>query len=278
MSLRQALHPAAHDPAWIGRAFWASVIGVLLLPTFIAVEFKPWILLEPQNLKVTANFIGDFFPPVFQVEFLLLLAKEAWTTIAIATAGMALALLLAVPLAIAASSALSISSLTGRMHPLGFAVRQSIRWLLIVLRSIPELVWALIFVRVVGLGPAAGVLAIAVTYSGMLGKIYGEILESGDTQTSRSILMSGGGRLQAFSYGLLPQNATELLSYSIYRWECAIRSSAVLGFVGAGGLGQQMDASMKMFNGGEVATILLVLMLLVAMADQISSWVRRAIQ
>ncbi|NCU99448.1 MAG: ABC transporter permease subunit, partial [Betaproteobacteria bacterium] len=147
-----------------------------------------------------------------------------------------------------------------------------------VLRSIPELVWALIFVRVVGLGPAAGVLAIAVTYTGMLGKIYGEILESGDTQTSRAILVGGGGRLQAFSYGLLPQNATELLSYSVYRWECAIRSSAVLGFVGAGGLGQQMDASMKMFNGGEVATILMVLMLLVAMADQISSWMRRAVQ
>jgi phosphonate transport system permease protein len=77
---------------------------------------------------------------------------------------------------------------------------------------------------------------------------------------------------------LLPQNATELSSYTVYRWECAIRSSAVLGFVGAGGLGQQMDASMKMFNGGEVATILIVLMLLVAMADQISAWIRRSIQ
>lgn len=278
MSLASAHHPATRDPAWVGRVFWAGVILVLLLPTFVAVEFKPWILLEPQNLKVTANFIGDFFPPVFQTDFLWLLVKESWTTIAIATAGMTLALVLSVPLAIAASSALSISALTGRMRPLGFAIRQAIRWLLIVLRSIPELVWALIFVRVVGLGPAAGVLAIAVTYTGMLGKIYGEILESGDTKAGRSILAAGGGRLQAFFYGLLPQNATELLSYSVYRWECAIRSSAVLGFVGAGGLGQQMDASMKMFNGGEVSTILLVLMLLVAMADQISSWVRKAVQ
>lgn len=277
MPLAPSHHPATRDPAWVGRVFWTGVIAVLLLPTFVAVEFKPWILLEPQNLKVTANFIGDFFPPVLEGDFLWLLVKESWTTIAIATAGMTIALVLSVPLAIAASSALSISALTGRMHPVGFAVRQSIRWLLIVLRSIPELVWALIFVRVVGLGPAAGVLAIAVTYTGMLGKIYGEILESGDTQASRSILVGGGGRLQAFFYGLLPQNATELLSYSVYRWECAIRSSAVLGFVGAGGLGQQMDASMKMFNGGEVATILLVLMLLVAMADQISSWVRKAI-
>lgn len=278
MSLTPSPDPATRDPAWLGRVFWTSVLAVLLMPTFYAVEFKPWVFLEPQNLKVTANFLGDFFPPVFQSEFLLLLLKDAWTTIAIATAGMALALVFSVPLSIAASSALSVSSLTGPMHPVGFLVRQSIRWLLIVLRSIPELVWALIFVRVVGLGPAAGVLAIAVTYTGMLGKIYGEILESGDTQTSRAILVGGGGRLQAFFYGLLPQNANELLSYSVYRWECAIRSSAVLGFVGAGGLGQQMDASMKMFNGGEVATILMVLMLLVAMADQISSWMRRAVQ
>ena len=278
MSLTPSPDPATRDPAWLGRLSWASLLAVLLLPTFYAVEFKPWVFLEPQNLKVTANFVGDFFPPVFQGGFLLLLLKEAWTTIAIATAGMALALVLSIPLSLAASSALSVSALTGPMHPGGFLLRQSIRWLLIVLRSIPELVWALIFVRVVGLGPAAGVLAIALTYTGMLGKIYGEILESGDTQTSRAILVNGGGRLQAFFYGLLPQNATELLSYTVYRWECAIRSSAVLGFVGAGGLGQQMDASMKMFNGGEVATILLVLMLLVAMSDQISTWMRRAVQ
>lgn len=270
--------PAMRDPAWVGRVSWGLALLVLLMPSLVAVEFKPWMLLEPANLRVTAGFVLDFFPPEVNGEFLLLILKESWTTIAIATAGMSLALLFAIPLALAASSALSISSLTGPMHPLGFAVRQLIRWLLIVLRSIPELVWALIFVRVVGLGPAAGVLAIAVTYTGMLGKIYGEILESGDMQASRAVLSSGGGRLQAFLYGLLPQNATELSSYTVYRWECAIRSSAVLGFVGAGGLGQQMDASMKMFNGGEVATILIVLMLLVAMADQISAWIRRSIQ
>lgn len=270
--------PAMRDPAWVGRVFWGLALLVLLMPSLVAVEFKPWMLLEPTNLKVTMGFVLDFFPPEFNGEFLLLILKESWTTIAIATAGMSLALLFAIPLALAASSALSISSLTGPMHPLGFAIRQLIRWLLIILRSIPELVWALIFVRVVGLGPAAGVLAIAVTYTGMLGKIYGEILESGDMQASRAVLNGGGGRLQAFLYGLLPQNATELSSYTVYRWECAIRSSAVLGFVGAGGLGQQMDASMKMFNGGEVATILIVLMLLVAMADQISAWIRRSIQ
>jgi phosphonate transport system permease protein len=150
-----------------------------------------------------------------------------------------------------------------------------VRWLLIVLRSVPELVWALVFVRVVGLGPTSGVLAIALTYSGMLGKVYADILESGDTHATHSLLRNGSGRLQAFLYGLLPQNGAELTSYTVYRWECAIRSSAVLGFVGAGGLGQLMDSSMKMFNGSEVASILLVFMLLVWLADRMSAALRK---
>ena len=145
------------------------------------------------------------------------------------------------------------------------------------LRSVPELVWALVFVRVVGLGPTAGVLAIALTYGGMLGKVYGEILESGETHATETLLRNGSSRLQAFFYGLLPQNAAELTSYTVYRWECAIRSSVVLGFVGAGGLGQQMDNSMKMFNGGEVLTMLAVFVALVALADRVSAGLRRAL-
>jgi phosphonate transport system permease protein len=140
---------------------------------------------------------------------------------------------------------------------------------------VPELIWALVFVRVVGLGPTAGVLAIALTYGGMLGKVYGEILDSGEVETSRTLLRNGAGRLQAFFWALLPQNAAELTSYTVYRWECAIRSSAVLGFVGAGGLGQQLDTSLKMFSGGEVATLLAVFVLLVGLTDRISTVLRR---
>ncbi len=270
--------PALRDPAWAGRVFWLSVALVFLVPALVATEFKPWIFFEADNLKVTARFLGDFFPPVIAPDFLIMVAREAWRTIAIATAGMALALVLAIPLTLASTSVLSVSALKGRMNALPFIFRQAIRWLLIVLRSIPELIWALVFVRVVGLGPAAGVLAIGLTYAGMLGKVYGEILESGESHATTSLLRNGSGRLQAFFFGLLPQNATELTSYTVYRWECAIRSSAVLGFVGAGGLGQQMDNSMKMFNGGEVATMLLVFMLLVGLADLLSAWLRRVIQ
>jgi phosphonate transport system permease protein len=151
------------------------------------------------------------------------------------------------------------------------------RTVLVVLRSVPELIWALVFVRVVGLGPTAGVLAIALTYAGMLGKVYAEILESGDSHAAQALMRNGTGRLQAFFYGLLPQNAAELTSYTVYRWECAIRSSAVLGCVGAGGLGQQMDNSMKMFNGAEVATLLLVFVALVALTDRLSALLRRVL-
>ena len=265
------------DPAWAGRVFWWGAALVLLWPLGVATEFRPWVLFEPANVKISAQFIGSFFPPAGGAEFLALVAREAWRTVAIATVGMTLALAVAVPLTLLSTSALSISALSGRMARAPFWFRQAVRWLLIVLRSVPELVWALVFVRVVGLGPTAGVLAIALTYGGMLGKVYGEILESGEAHPTQALLRNGSGRLQALFYGLLPQNAAELTSYTVYRWECAIRSSVVLGFVGAGGLGQQLDTSMKMFNGGEVATMLLVFMALVALADRVSAGLRRAL-
>jgi phosphonate transport system permease protein len=269
--------PALRDPAWTRRVFWAAAALVLVWPLFVATEFRPWLLFEPRNLAVTGKFLATFLPPAHSSEFLAMVARESWRTVAIATAGMTLALVLAVPLALLSARALSISALAGRMARGPFWLRQAVRWLLVLLRSVPELVWALVFVRVVGLGPTAGVLAIALTYGGMLGKVYGDILDSGDAQASQALLRNGSSRLQAFLFGLLPQNAAELTSYTVYRWECAIRSSVVLGFVGAGGLGQELDNSMKMFNGGEVLTMLLVFVLLVAFADRVSSGLRKAL-
>ena len=269
--------PPARDPAWLSRAFWIGTALVLLWPLGVATEFRPWVLVEPDNLRVSRQFIGSFFPLALDGEFLALVARETWRTVAIATVGVTLALLVAIPLTLLCTRALSISALSGRMAALPAVVRQLARWLLIVLRSVPELVWALVFVRVVGLGPTAGVLAIALTYGGMLGKVYAEILESSDHHASTTLLRNGSGRLQAFFHGLLPNNAAELTSYTVYRWECAIRSSVVLGFIGAGGLGQQLDNSMKMFNGGEVATMLLVFIALVALADRVSAGLRRAL-
>lgn len=272
-----ALRAPDRDPAWMGRLTWGLLCVLLLWPLGVATEFKPWVLLEPDNLRISGQFIASFWPLAHSGEFLAMVAKETWRTVAMATAGITLALVIAIPLTLVNTRVLSVSALSGRMAALPYAVRQAVRWLLIVLRSIPELVWALVFVRVVGLGPTAGVLAIALTYGGMLGKVYGEILESSETHPTETLLRNGSGRLQAFFYGLLPTSAAELTSYTVYRWECAIRSSVVLGFVGAGGLGQQLDNSMKMFNGGEVASMLLVFMALVALADRVSAWLRRAL-
>lgn len=269
--------PPLRDPAWVSRVAWASLLLVLLWPLGVATEFRPWILLEPDNLRISGQFIGSFWPLAHDSEFSLMVLRDTWRTVAMATAGVTLALVIAIPLTLLNTRVLSISALSGRMARGPFWLRQSVRWLLIVLRSVPELVWALVFVRVVGLGPTAGVLAIALTYGGMLGKVYGEILESSETHPTETLLRNGSGRLQAFFYGLLPTSAAELTSYTVYRWECAIRSSVVLGFVGAGGLGQQLDNSMKMFNGGEVASMLLVFMALVALADRVSAWLRKAL-
>jgi phosphonate transport system permease protein len=230
--------------------FWLSLALVLLWPLGVATEFRPWVLWAPENRKVTADFVASFWPLVHNAEFMQMVVRETWRTVAMATAGVTLALVLAVPLSLMATRVLSLSALSGRMDRWPAVVRWCVRATLIVLRSVPELVWAL---------------------------VYAEILESGESHATQTLMRNGSGRLQAFVYALLPSHAAELASYTVYRWECAIRSSVVLGFVGAGGLGQQLDNSMKMFNGGEVATLLLVFIALVALADRVSAWLRKAL-
>ncbi|MFY7906217.1 MAG: PhnE/PtxC family ABC transporter permease, partial [Burkholderiaceae bacterium] len=136
--------PPTHDPAWVSRVAWISLAVVLLWPLGVATEFKPWVLLEPDNLRVSGQFIASFWPLAHSQEFLLMVARDTWRTVAMATAGVTLALVIAIPLTLLNTGVLSVSALSGRMARGPFWVRQTIRWLLIVLRSVPELVWALI--------------------------------------------------------------------------------------------------------------------------------------
>ncbi|NMM36752.1 MAG: ABC transporter permease [Glaciimonas sp.] len=273
MPVTRSQHP---DPAWRPRVMGSIIALILLWPILVLSEFKPWVLLDAQSLRAAGRFLADFVPPAHSGEFLQLMLAATWQTVAMATAGLTLALLGAIPLTLLVTQSLSISRLgSGRMRLAGFIVRQSARWLLVLLRSVPELVWALLFVRIVGLGPTAGVLAIALTYCGMLGKVYAEILESTEAHATESLLRNGSSRLAALLYGTLPTAASELVSYTTYRWECAIRGSVIMGFVGAGGLGQRMDESMKMLAGGEVATMLIIFVLLVACADLVSTFLRK---
>ncbi|OIP08811.1 MAG: ABC transporter permease [Rhodocyclales bacterium CG17_big_fil_post_rev_8_21_14_2_50_68_7] len=264
------------DPDALRRAGWALAALLVLWPILRVAEFNPADLFDARNLEVMGGFLGQFFPPNLSIDFLALALKATMETLAMATAGTALAMLLAAPLGLMLSHSLSISRIgPGPGRGAGRASRALVRGVLLVLRGIPELVWALLMVRAFGLGPAAGVIAIALTYGGMLGKVYSEILESGDTRPARELLESGSGRLMAFFYGLLPGAGQELASYTIYRWECAVRASVVMGFVGAGGLGQLMDQSMKMLNGGEVSTMLAIFLLLVLLADAFSVFLRK---
>jgi phosphonate transport system permease protein len=266
----------ARDPLARRRAGALLAVAVLLWPLLVLAEFKPWALFDTANLKVMGGFLAGFMPPATSAEFLGLLLRATLETLAMATAGIALAALLAVPLAFVMTQTLSVSRIgPADARGAGRVVRGSAHVLLMVLRAIPEVVWALLLVRALGLGPAAGVLAIAITYGGMLGKVYAEILESGDTRPSRALLEAGSGRVAALLYGLVPGAAQELASYTVYRWECAVRASVVMGFVGAGGLGQLMDQSMKMLNGGEASTILLMFLVLVLLADALSAGLRK---
>ncbi|WP_417791343.1 PhnE/PtxC family ABC transporter permease [Stutzerimonas xanthomarina] len=265
------------DPAARSRLLLTLIALALLWPGLSLSELDLGVLIDGSNADTMGVFLSGFWPPAHDTAFLYLLGRATLETLAIATAGMTMALALAVPCALLATRALSVSALSreGRPHWWAQAVRWPVRGLLIVLRSVPEIVWALLFVRAVGLGPTAGVLAIAITYAGMLGKVYAEIFESVDPLPTRALIGAGGSRLQAFAYGVLPQATGEMLSYTVYRWECAIRASVVMGFVGAGGLGQQMDLSIRMFAGGEVASMLLTFLVLVLLADLLSQLLRR---
>jgi phosphonate transport system permease protein len=272
------LAPALRDPLAKRRLTMLLMAVVVLWPMLVLAEFKPWLLVDAANLRVMGGFLGGFFPPVLTGDFLARVLQATLETLAMATAGMALAFVIATPLGFAMTRSLSVSRIgpgPGRWR--GDIARHLARAVLVVLRAIPEVVWALVFVRALGLGPSCGVLAIAITYGGMLGKVYAEILESSDTRPARALLEAGSARVTALFYGLVPGAAQELVSYTVYRWECAVRASVIMGFVGAGGLGQLMDQSMKMLNGGEASTILLIFLLLVWLADGLSASLRKLV-
>jgi phosphonate transport system permease protein len=271
-----ATHVPRFDPDARRRATVLVLTLVVAWPLLVWSQFHPAALFDTRNFTAMARFLAGFVPPETSPDFLARLVRATLETLAIATAGIALALVIAVPLTLAITRPLSIARLgPGRGLRLSRSLYAICRGVLVSLRGVPELVWALLFVRALGLGPAAAVLALAITYGGMLAKVYAEILESADTEPARVLLEAGSPRTVALLYGLLPIAAQEIVSYTVYRWECALRASVVMGFVGAGGLGQLMDQSMKMMNGGEAATILAVFLLLVVLADLLSAALRR---
>ncbi|SFC93000.1 phosphonate ABC transporter, permease protein PhnE [Streptomyces aidingensis] len=151
----------------------------------------------------------------------------------------------------------------------------SARLIATVFRSVPELLWALVFVAMIGLGPAAGVYAISLHAAGLLAKLVSEQLEAVDPAPVEAMRLTGASRKATGVLAVIPQARNNIASLVLYQWECNIRSSAIVGFVGAGGIGQSLGISMRLFRYQELATLMIALLLLVIGVDQISRLLRR---
>lgn len=210
-----------------------------------------------------AQFAAAFFPPDSAPGFLRRIARGAAETLAVSALATLLAALAGVVLALPAA---------GRWgRPLRFLARLVLN----VLRSIPELVWAVFMVLAAGLGPFAGCLALAVHTAGVLGRLFAETLENAPREPGQALRDAGSGAGAAFLYGTLPAVLPQYVSYALYRWEHNIRMAAVLGFVGAGGLGQLLYVALSLFKTTQAASVLLAMIAIIAAVDLLSAWLRR---
>jgi len=227
---------------------------------YLAVDWRQ--LFGAESMRLMAKFVAEFFPPDVSPAFL---AKAAWgalQTFAVAAIGTLLAAVAGGILALPAA---------GRF---GLAARLAARLALNFLRSVPELVWAALMVIAAGLGPFAGTLALALHTTGVLGRLYAESLENASPAPERALRDAGAGRAASFAYATLPLVCAKAVAYALYRLEMNIRMAAVLGFVGAGGLGQLLYFHLSIFQQAQAATLLIAMFVLVFAVDSLSAFVR----
>ncbi|MFZ5625824.1 MAG: phosphonate ABC transporter, permease protein PhnE [Bacillota bacterium] len=259
------------------------ILFLLLLVSwsFSYTKFQPAAFQEAGNLKNMQAFLLGLWPPDFSPEFLRTVGKLLLETLAISTAGTALAIMGAIPLTILATPPRGEELSRVAQGTLPWLLRWGLyylsRSLLNLCRAVPELLWALIFITAVGLGPFPGVLALATHSLGILGKLYAEILEATDQRLVDTVRATGASELAVLLYARIPVNLPVLLSYTLFRWECNMRAATVLGFVGAGGIGTQLTLSMQLFAYHEVATLVLVILLLVLGLDLLGQFIRNSL-
>lgn len=188
-------------------------------------------------------------------------------TIQISICGTLLAILFSIPLAICAASNIT-------PHRILYTIS---RFILNASRAIPDMIFALIFVAAVGLGPFPGTLAIGFSSCGMLGKFIAESIENIDAGVLEAMDATGANRVQSFIYGIIPQVMPEFISLALFRWEMNFRASTVLGLVGAGGIGFELQAAMRLFNYRDMTMILIVILIIVSVVDKISASIRKRI-
>ena len=252
---------------WQAWGFGAS-LAVLVIASFRTLDLQWAAFLSPDAARSMARFVTEFFPPDVSPRFLTKVAAASAETLAMSALGTLLAAAAGVLLALPASR------MEARAN--GWA-RPPTRLLLNALRAVPELVWAALLLISAGLGPFAGTLALALHTTGVLGRLFAEAIENGPQAPAAALRSQGIGRLRVFLYASLPQVLPQLISYSLYRWENNIRAAAILGVVGAGGLGQLLAFHMGLFQMGRTATVLIAMLLLVALVDGSSYLIRRAL-
>lgn len=249
------------------KACWL-VAGMLALvvASFATLDLHLAEFFSAGALASMGRFLAEFVPPDLGAAFVRQVALAAWETLAMSALGTLLAAGAGVLLALPAS----------RLHAEDAAHgRAAARLLLNALRSVPELVWAALLLIAAGLGPFAGTLALAVHTAGVLGRLFAEAIENAPPGPGAALRAQGAGAVRVFLYATLPQVLPQLASYTLYRWENNIRAAAVLGVVGAGGLGQLLAFHMGLFQMHKTATVLIAMLLLVALVDGASFASRR---
>ncbi|MFC3228598.1 phosphonate ABC transporter, permease protein PhnE [Marinibaculum pumilum] len=259
--------PVEIPPRDWGRTAYNLLVWVALLLvlgwSWSPAEMYRWISLFSDAGNM-AEYAGGFMEPSFRhLDYYI---EEMILTVQIAVWGSVLAVIASVPFGILSSS---------NMAPVWIV--QPVRRLMDAFRAINELVFAVLFVVAVGLGPFAGVMALFVHTTGVLAKLFSEAVEAIDPRPVEGIRTTGAGKVQEVVYGVIPQVLPLWISYALYRFESNTRSATVLGLVGAGGIGQVMFESIRGFQYAESATILLVVIVTVSIIDLISQYLRKRV-
>lgn len=243
--------------------------STLIVAAFLALAAAgSWLALglEWRGWAAAANIAtflrNDWLPPDMSV--LRAAIRESLATVQIAFLSTLLALLISLPLSFLAAGNVAAPW-----------VRSAVRAFLSFLRSVPEIVFGLLFVVAVGLGPQPAVIAILLHNVGVLGKLISELVEAADPAPQEALRAAGASPAMVALYGIVPQIGPNIVSQYFYRFEVAIRTSLILGFIGAGGIGQQLFMHFKIFKYAQVTVDVLVIMALVIAADALSAWVRR---
>jgi len=240
---------------------WGTAF-VLLMYSWEGADMRPMDLWNDSDNMLT--FAKDFFPPNF-VEWPMYVS-EMWITIQIAIWGTALAIVTAIPFGILCSENVS-----------PWWVYQPMRRLMDSARAINEMVFAMLFVVAVGLGPFAGVLALWVHTTGILAKLFSEAVEAIDPHPVEGVRATGATPLQEVIYGIIPQVLPLWISYSLYRFESNVRSATVLGIVGAGGIGQILWEYIRGFYYAETAAVMTIIIVCVIALDILSQRLRKMV-